>query len=331
MKVQEIRDIWSTFVDENKALFILPNELWQNRLNELETFILQNNRLPQQSSNEEEEVYKLAKWMSRNNEEFNKKEKAMKDENTRNEWINFKSKYKNLFEATADEWNAKLDALKAFILTNNRLPIENKDRGETEYNLRVWLRSQEKQYEKNKFNGDTNKTSLFISFQKSFSHLFQSSTNLDLWIDKYNQFVEYINTHKKLPHEKVKIPENITDPKERENLEKLKSLGVWKSNNVQNAKVNFATFILDIDSSKLSNTEREKYNKKLLKYNEELEVDKKVLSQNPKSLSKKDKTIYDKILEKSEQKNKQMNDERYEAEQKLIMWNQIKAKYPKLF
>ena len=63
------------------------------------------------------------------------------------------------------------------------------------------------------------------------------TSNLDLWIDKYNDMISYIEEHNKLPPEKVSIPKNANDPEILLKYEKLKALGTWKSNNVQLAKI----------------------------------------------------------------------------------------------
>jgi hypothetical protein len=122
-------------------------------------------------------------------------------------------------------------------------------------------------------------------------------------MDKYEQFVEYIEKHKQLPKEKILIPKNIDESK-REEYELLKSLGIWKSTQVQNAKVNFSTIIPDIDSTKLSESEKEKHQKRLEKYNIEVINDNEILSKDYSKLNKKDKLQYDKIKLKVNERNK---------------------------
>ena len=319
MKLPEIQQLWKDFVSENKSLFVLPNEIWSKRLEDLEDFIIKNNRLPTQASSEDHENILLAKWIIRNNDEYAKNEKAMKDQIIRNEWIEFKNKYTNLFDEKLNLWNDKLNLVTSFIEKNGRLPYENKDR-KNEYDLRIWFKTQEKIYNKNKFENDSEKKINFEKVLFTYKHLFSKVSSFELWMDKYEQFVQYIEKNNELPKEKFKIPDNINESK-REECESLKSLGVWKSNQVQDLKINFSTVISDIDSSKLSSLEKEKHQKRLDKYNIELSNDNEILSKDYSKLTKKDKLQYDKIKTKVNERNKNFDEERNESSEKLRLLN----------
>ena len=123
-----------------------------------------------------------------------------------------------------------------------------------------------------------------------------------------------------MPKEKPK-----TDDKE------LKSLGIWKSNLIQDAKRDFKIYIEDIDPNKLSASEKEKYNKKLEKFLLEKTHNSQILSQDSKKLNKKDKLQYDKILKKVSESNKKMEEERFESSEKLRLWNELKQQFTALF
>jgi len=329
MKLPQIQELWKTFTKENKDLFILPNELWINHLNNLEEYITKNNRLPTQGSTENEESFKLAKWIVRNNDEYAKNEKAMKDEIVRNQWTEFKNKYSSLFNEKVNEWINQYNLVNEFILKNGKLPVENKDR-KAEYNLRIWLKTQEKIYNKNKFENDIDKRIHFEILFNKYQHLFSKVSNLELWINKYDQFIEYIEKNNQLPKEKIKIDDNISSSK-REELESLKSLGIWKSNLIQNAKINFVTHIEDFDISKMSSVEKEKHEIKLKKYHEDIEKDNNILSKDYSKLSKKDKTLYDKVNIKVDERNKRIKEEKFETSEKLRLLNEVKIRFPKLF
>lgn len=329
MKLPQIQELWSAFTKENKDLFILPNELWSNHLDNLEEFIMKNNRLPTQASIENEETIKLAKWIVRNNDEYVKNEKAMKDEVIRNQWFEFKNKYSNLFNEKINEWLNQYNLVNEFIQKYGRLPVENKDK-ETEYNLRIWLKTQEKIYNKNKFENDNEKRIHFETLFNKYQHLFSKISNLELWIDKYNQLIKYIESNNQLPKEKIKVDDNLSSSK-REEQESLKSLGVWKSNMIQNAKINFVTHIEDFDISIMTSTEREKHELKLKKYKEDIEKDNNILSKDYTKLIKKDKTLFDKVKIKVDERNKRIKEERFETNEKLRLLNEVKTRFPKLF
>ena len=141
-------------------------------------------------------------------------------------------------------------------------------------------------------------------------------------MEKYNQIIEYIKKYNQLPKEKIKLTVS-----NKEEYESLKSLGTWKSNQIQNAKINFITVLEDIDISKLSSSEKEKHEKKLEKYNSDSKKDTEILLKDYSKLNKKDVIQYDKIKLKIDKQK----EERYESSEKLRLWNEIKEKYPKLF
>jgi superfamily II DNA or RNA helicase len=329
MKLPEVQQIWNSFIDENKSLFFSTNEIWSNKLNELEEFIKINERLPSQCSTESEENIKFAKWIVRNNEEFDKNEKAMKDENTRVEWIEFKNKYSHLFNVKINEWNKIYDNLINFIKINNKLPVENKDKKD-EYNLRIWYKTQEKIYNKNKFENDIEKKNKFEILISNYQYLFGKVSNLELWIEKYDQCIKYIEKNNQLPREKIDI-KNISDEKERKEKESLKSLGTWKSNVIQNAKTNFVTYILDIDYTNYSIKDKGEHIKKLEKYKLLIDKDNEILAKEYSKLGKKDKSLYDKTKIRVEERNIKIEEERYETSEKLRLWNDLKNKFPNLF
>ena len=329
MKVPEIKELWNEFTYENKTLFVSNNEVWNNNLQKLENFILSNNRLPTQGSKEDKDTILLAKWIVRNNDEYNKNEKAMKDETTRSYWIDFKEKYSKFFYEKDDFWNDNITKIENFIKLKNILPVENKSRKE-EYDLRIWLKTQIKIYKKNQFENDNNKRLVIENFLSKYSNLLSLKSNFEIWLENYEDFLDYIKEKNSLPREKIKILTNIDEYKKRE-LEDEKRLGVWKSNTIQNSKINFVTVVNDIDISKLTESEKEKHLKRLEKYNSDYEKNNLIISQDYSKLNKKDKLVYDKISEKIKNQNIIIEQERFETSEKLRLWNDIKIQFPKLF
>ena len=320
MKLIAVKNIWQDFVNENKKLFVSNNEHWQDKLNELEEFIIQNSRLPTQGSDENEETFKLAKWIVRNNEQYEKQEKSMNNQETREEWDNFKNKYSKLFNSKKDDWFDKIQQIIDFIAIHKRLPYESKS-NKTEYDLKIWIKTQGKVYSKNKFSNEQERINIYEKLVSDNPDLFtKSESGLETWIEKYEQLIEFIKKYNRLPKEKPK-----TDDKE------LKSLGIWKSNLIQDAKRDFKIYIEDIDPNKLSASEKEKYNKKLEKFLLEKTHNSQILSQDSKKLNKKDKLQYDKILKKVSESNKKMEEERFESSEKLRLWNELKQQFTALF
>jgi hypothetical protein len=222
-----------------------------------------------------------------------------------------------------------MTSIENFIKLKNILPVENKSRKE-EYDLRIWLKTQIKIYNKNQFENDNNKRLVIENFLSKYSNLLSLKSNFEIWLENYEDFLDYIKENNSLPREKIKILTNIDEYKKRE-LENEKRLGVWKSNTIQNSKINFATFVNDIDISKLTESEKEKHLKRLEKYNNDYEKNNLIILQDYSKLNKKDKLVYDKISEKIKNKNIIIEQERFETSEKLRLWNDIKTQFPKLF
>jgi superfamily II DNA or RNA helicase len=311
MKLQEIKNLWDEFKKDHKTYFISNNENWQNKLNIVENFIISNNRLPTTASSEDEETFKLGKWITRNNQEYDKNEKAMKDEETRSIWIEFKNKYANLFYASNIEWNQKINQLKQFITTHGRLPYENQN-NQDEYLLRVWTRTQGNNFARNQFQEDTIKIQAYESLVQQYPYLFNTLTDFEKWIENYENIIDYIEENNSLPLEKPKTED-----------ENLKALGVWKSNLIKDMKKKFIIHVEDINPDILSLSEKKKYDTKLKTYNESLKKFNSELIKDNK-IDKKVQKSLDNINSKKEK-------DRFETSEKVKMWNELKNRFPKLF
>ena len=334
MKVIEIKVLWEDFLLKfNKYFKKDPFEIWHTRLSNLESFISQFNRLPSQSSSETEEALALAKWVVRNNDEYNKNIKAMKDESIRNEWIEFKNKFSQFFNQKASEniqeWTIKYNTFKQFVIDNQRLPYENKSKS-SEYELRIWFKSSLKVYEKNKFENSNDKKLLFEELIPLVNQFMNILTNFEIWQQNLKSLEEYIIKYGKLPPEKVNI-NPLLKGIDKEIMEKNKALGIWKSNFIQDLKSEFKTFCMDIDLSKISTSEKSKVEKKIDKFKKEDAEIKEVLSQDYSKLNKIQKTKYDKYKQKLIDRDKEIELMREESSNKFFLYNELKCKFENLF
>lgn len=334
MKVIEIKVLWEDFLLKFNEYFKKdPFEIWHTRLSNLESFISQFNRLPSQSSSETEEAFALAKWVVRNNDEYNKNIKAMKDESIRNEWIEFKNKFSQFFNQKASEniqeWTIKYNTFKQFVIDNQRLPYENKSKS-SEYELRIWFKSSLKVYEKNKFENSNDKKLLFEELIPLVNQFMNILTNFEIWQQNLKSLEEYIIKYGKLPPEKVNI-NPLLKGIDKEIMEKNKALGIWKSNFIQDLKSEFKTFCMDIDLSKISTSEKSKVEKKIDKFKKEDAEIKEVLSHDYSKLNKIQKTKYDKYKQKLIDRDKEIELMREESSNKFFLYNELKCKFENLF
>ena len=91
MKNNEIKIKWEEFIQDHEDLFLSNEEIWQNNLEKLETYIQENNKLPA-GSNKDPEIKKLGGWLSHQKRNYNKKSNIMKNNEIRIKWGRIYSK-----------------------------------------------------------------------------------------------------------------------------------------------------------------------------------------------------------------------------------------------
>ena len=94
MKNEEIYNIWTDFIKDNKykIYFQSNEELWLNNLKKVEEYILQNNRKPSRND-KNQEIKFLGSWISNQQKSYKNNDNIMKEENIRNLWKDFTNKY----------------------------------------------------------------------------------------------------------------------------------------------------------------------------------------------------------------------------------------------
>ena len=98
MKDETIRQKWKDFTDKYIHLFLfLSNDaLWNNNLNLIENYIINNNKRPS-GSDENKEIKKLGNWIDVQKNNYLNNKKIMKNENVRKKWKDFTDKYIHFF------------------------------------------------------------------------------------------------------------------------------------------------------------------------------------------------------------------------------------------
>jgi hypothetical protein len=96
MKDAEIKQIWETFVDENKVLFQNREDNWNDNLQQCEEYIRIYNKLPTQK-NKDIDVKSLANFICNQKKNYKTKSYIMSDPLIRQQWEEFTSKYPHLF------------------------------------------------------------------------------------------------------------------------------------------------------------------------------------------------------------------------------------------
>ena len=194
-----IRKQWEEFINKNKELFATTNDIWYNKLDELEAYIQTYNKLPS-SSNKNEDIKNLGLWMLRQCKNYANKEDIMKQDTFRKIWEEFTKKYESLFVSPEDKWFNNLRRLEDYIITHNRIPSKYVSTNKEIVSLATWLTIQKRSYATNQYcMKNTLLRQAWEDFANKYNTLFLS--NNDIWHIRMNDVKKYIEQHKKLPSE----------------------------------------------------------------------------------------------------------------------------------
>jgi hypothetical protein len=218
MKEENIRIKWEDFVNTFSHLFMSNNEMWNDTLEKVKMYIETNNKLPlQQDKNKD--IKQLGIWISRQKENYSKKEQIMKEENIRNKWEDFISTFSHIFMSNEEIWNNTLEKLRLYIETNDELPSK-RDKNKDIKQLGSWISNQKTNYSKKEYiMKEENIRNKWEDFMNTYSHLFMS--NDEIWNNTLEKLRLYIETNNKLPSQQDKNKD-------------IKQLGSWISNQKTN-------------------------------------------------------------------------------------------------
>jgi ribosomal RNA-processing protein 8 len=218
-KEYTMRNHWKQFIEEYKNYFEGNNRFckWYKTLSELEQYIIENNKLPYESS-DDKKIKALCNWVNNQKQNYKKTIKLMQENKIRESWENFNDKYSKAFSAskgiTKDKqetiWNNSLQKVKQYIIDHNILPPKSTDK-DINY-LCNWVGDQKKYYKNGKMKKEYIKP--WENFIKEYSEYFKD--NNEIWYKNLNQVEEYIKSNKKLPNKRDKNKE-------------IKVLGSWLS------------------------------------------------------------------------------------------------------
>jgi hypothetical protein len=90
MKNEEIKIIWEDFIEKYQELFMTPNEVWLDKLRNVEEYIQKYKKLPPIR-------VKLGRWVSTQKKNYKSKNQIMENEEIRKLWEDFTAKYPHLF------------------------------------------------------------------------------------------------------------------------------------------------------------------------------------------------------------------------------------------
>jgi superfamily II DNA or RNA helicase len=174
MKEENIRNKWEDFINTYGYLFMSNDEMWNNTLEKVKSYIETNNKLPSQHD-KNKDIKQIGKWISHQKENYSKQERIMKEENIRIKWEDFINTYPHLFMSNDERWNNTLEKVKLYIETNNKLPSV-KDKNKDIKQFGYWISTQKKHYNKKEYiMKEENIRNIWEDFLNTYSHLFNSN------------------------------------------------------------------------------------------------------------------------------------------------------------
>jgi len=216
MKKSIIRELWELFMEKNLHFFRTKYEIWEDKLNEIKEYIIKNNKLPS-TSDKNENIKKIGSWISRQKQLYIKFEYIMNNEFVRKLWENFVEDNSELFYTNEELWYHKLNKLKTYIGLNKKLPSINDENKEIN-SLYSWMRTQKTNYVNMK---NENIKNIWEQFINQYANLFM--LNEEIWYNKFNTIIEYIENNNTLPSRSSLDVEN-------------KKMGEWIQKQKQNYK-----------------------------------------------------------------------------------------------
>jgi superfamily II DNA or RNA helicase len=240
----EILKLWEEFQEKYSEYFISNEEKWKNTLKEIVEYINENNKLPL-DSDKNESIKKLCNWLSRQKQNYTKKEKIMKTSSKICElWEEFQEKYSEFFISNEEQWKNTLIKICKYIDENKKLPSES-NMNDSIKKLSCWIQNQKKNYsKKEKIMKNLKIYKLWEEFQEKYSEYFMS--NEEQWKNTLIKICKYIDENKKLPSQYNKN-------------DSIKKLGKWIQYQKQNYAKKERIMKTSLENRELWEEFREKY------------------------------------------------------------------------
>ncbi len=134
------------FVQNISVRLVTTTQKWENKLEKVKEYMEKQKKRP---SNHSKDVptKKLGTWINNQLMNYQKRECIMKDESIRKKWKEFSEEYKMYFLSNEEEWENKLEEVKAYMEKEKKRPSKSSKDVPTK-KLGDWLHNQQKNYKK---------------------------------------------------------------------------------------------------------------------------------------------------------------------------------------
>ena len=142
---ENIITIWKNFIEEHKKHFMTNIEVWYDRFDELNNYIMENGKLPVHKRNEKQS---LGLWIQTQNKNYKQKTQIMANSEFYDIWTDFLYKNSEFFMTNEELWYSNLLKLTSYINEFNKLP-DKRSLEKDERSLYDWLSHQNQNLKKN--------------------------------------------------------------------------------------------------------------------------------------------------------------------------------------
>ena len=139
MTNKNIRLQWKEFTKNYENIFRNNKEKWYDNLKRLESFIQQNQKLPNCNNS------KLGCWCLRQKQLYKENKGIMIDFNIKHKWEEIIKKYYGLFKSNDEKWQDTLEKVEEYLRKNDKIPCRN-DKNKDIKQLGNWVKTQKKNY-----------------------------------------------------------------------------------------------------------------------------------------------------------------------------------------
>ena len=213
MTQSEIKKQWEDFIKKYNKYFLSNEDQWTNRLKEVSKYIDENDKRPSQCD-KNNDIKQLGSWLSKQQQNYEKKSYIMTQSEIRKQWEDFIKKYNKYFLSNEDQWINRLKEVSKYIDENDKRP-SNSDKNDNIKQLGRWINGHQQNYEKKlRIMKQSEIRQQWENFIKKYNKYFVS--NEDQWANRLKEVSKYID-------------ENDKRPSQSDKNNDIKQLGQWLS------------------------------------------------------------------------------------------------------
>jgi superfamily II DNA or RNA helicase len=170
MKDESIRKQWLTFTEKYAKYFMSNEEVWKEKLAQVQTYAVQNDGKLPYLTDSNTDVKMLAKWLYHQAENYKDNKQSLSNPELRAIWEDFIKKYPcRKFMTTEEYWLQTFKQLEEYVSVHNKLPSDYADTKK----LATWMKRQRQNYEtKKEAMGKPGVRIYWENFTLKYKHLF---------------------------------------------------------------------------------------------------------------------------------------------------------------